>query len=215
MSERPAAPPRRIRKLSWRQAELAALDFEATGLDFEHDEIISFGIVPVLSGRIDLSESVYEVTSPSVPPSPASVTIHGLRAQDLADARPIAETRLALADGIRGRFLLTWYAPVENGFLRKVFGGSRRTWERRNLDVRLLAIAADGVAREPSTSYALSDVAERYRVPVANAHHALDDALVTAELFLVLATTLAENGSTRVRDLFRIAAAGGSTSSAG
>ena len=42
--------------------------------------------------------------------------------------------------------------------------------------------------------YSLSATAERYGVPVASPHEALDDALVTAQLFLVLATKLEERG---------------------
>jgi len=48
----------------------------------------------------------------------------------------------------------------------------------------------------------LTAAAERYSVPVANPHHALDDALVTAQLFLVTATKLGGRRAS-VRDLAR------------
>jgi DNA polymerase-3 subunit epsilon len=194
--------------MDWREAPLAALDFEATGLDIDRDEIISFGVVPVRAARIVMAESLYRLTRPTVPPTPASVTVHGLRSQDLLEAPALEETRTVLSECLRGRFLLTWYGSVENGFLRKMFGGTRRGWEKRNLDVRILAIAADltGKGRSP-TGYSLTEVADRYRVPVADPHHALDDALVTAELFLVLATSIARGGRPRIKDLFRLAEA--------
>jgi DNA polymerase-3 subunit epsilon len=214
MRGRPQTPRRGARKLDWRDAPLAALDFEATGLDFERDEIISFGVVPVRAGRIVMAESVYRLSRPTVPPSPRSVVVHGLRTQDLMEAPALAETRTELSACLRGRFLLTWYGSVEKGFLRKVFGGTRKGWARRNLDVRLLAIAADmeGQGRAP-TGYSLTEVADRYRVPVSDPHHALDDALVTAELFLVLATSLGSAGRSRIQELFRIAEAAGSSGS--
>jgi len=191
-----------MRNARWTDADLVALDFETTGLDPARDEIVSFGTVPVRGGRIQMSSSDYRLTRPDVPPSPVSVTIHGLRTQDLAAAPALAETRLALANALRGRFLLTWFAPVENGFLRAIFGGTRRTWERRTIDVRLLAI---GAADDPEDTarWSLSTAARVHGVPVVDAHHALDDALVTAQLFLVLATKRAVNGPARVADLLR------------
>jgi DNA polymerase III subunit epsilon len=206
VTDRPQSPRRRARNAAWTRADLVALDFETTGLDPARDEIVSFGTVPVREGRIQMSESVYRLTKPDAPPSPISVTIHGLRTQDLAAAPALAETRLALADALRGRFLLTWFAPVENGFLRAIFGGTRRTWERRNIDVRLLAIAA---ADDPEGAqrWSLSTAARVHGVPVVDAHHALDDALVTAQLFLVLATRREVNGPARVADLLRAPAA--------
>jgi DNA polymerase III epsilon subunit-like protein len=56
------------------------------------------------------------------------------------------------------------------------------------VDVRDLAIAVEGAppGARRERGYALTPTAERYGVPVADAHDALDDALVTAQLFLVL-----------------------------
>jgi DNA polymerase-3 subunit epsilon len=187
--------------LPWDRARLVALDFETTGLDPARDEIVSFGTVPIERGRIELRGSAYRLTRPEERPSPVSVTIHGLRAQDLSSAPTLAETRIVLADALRDRFLATWYAPVENGFLRTIFGGTKRTWARRNIDVRLLAIA-DANPGEDRRRWSLSRAAERYGVPVADAHHAFDDALLTAELFLVLATKLSGTRPARIRDLF-------------
>jgi DNA polymerase-3 subunit epsilon len=49
----------------------------------------------------------------------------------------------------------------------------------------------------------LSQAAERFGVPVASAHNALDDALVTAQLFLVVAAKLPKRVDS-VRDLQRL-----------
>jgi DNA polymerase III epsilon subunit-like protein len=51
-----------------------------------------------------------------------------------------------------------------------------------------MAIVIDGAPRgaRRERGYALTRTAERFGVPVADPHDALDDALVTAQLFLVL-----------------------------
>jgi DNA polymerase III epsilon subunit-like protein len=67
--------------------------------------------------------------------------------------------------------------------------------------VRPIALALD---EDPPVPFTLAAVAERNGVPVASPHHALDDALVTAQLFLVVAARLAARGVTAIRELQRV-----------
>ncbi len=200
----PAGPHRGLRRAHWRDAPLAALDFETTGLDYERDAIVSFGVVPVIGGRVVLGECVHQLVVPDVPPSAVSMKVHGILPQDLVEAPPLGIAREQLRRAIEGRFLLTWYADVEVAFLRRIFGGRHRGWTRRTIDVREMALAAKGVVGSPGVRYSLSATAERYGVPVASPHEALDDALVTAQLFLVLATKLAQQGSTKAKDFLAL-----------
>ncbi|MGZ8598086.1 MAG: 3'-5' exonuclease [Actinomycetota bacterium] len=205
----PAPPPPRARSASWRRASFAALDFETTGLDLGTDVVVSFGVVPVEGGRARMRDSVHQLVSPRVPPSPRSQTIHELRPQDLAGSPGIDEAREALAAALAGRFLLAWFADVEVHFLAAVFGGSLRRWRRRTIDVRNLAITVDGAPRaiRGKPGYALSASAEAFGVPVANPHEAFDDALVTAQLFLVLVSKVPGRPEPTVRQLLRTAGA--------
>jgi len=201
----PAAPPR-ARAVPWRDVEYVALDFETTGLDFRTDTVISWGVVPVRRGRAIVAESAHQLIEPHVPPSPRSQTIHELRPQDLEGSPSLAEARDELRAALDGRYLLVWFAGVEVHFLNAIFGGGKRRWRRRAIDVRNLAIAADGLggpARD-KPGYPLTGTAERYGVPVADAHQALDDALVTAQLFLVLADTMSSHPDPTLRDLVRL-----------
>jgi DNA polymerase III epsilon subunit-like protein len=58
----------------------------------------------------------------------------------------------------------------------------------------------------------LSEAAARFEVPVAAPHHALDDALVTANLFLVMATQLGSERVRTARDALRMGRAQGPSS---
>ena len=210
-SARPNAPERRSRRGDWRSGELVALDFETTGLDLDRDEVISFGLIPVLGGRIDLSGQLYQEVAPGVEPSRSSIPIHHLRAQDLATAPAMQDVAEAFRGALSGRFILAWAAEVEIAFLRKVFGGGRRAWRRRTIDVRTLIMAVErpsGDAGRWPGYYALSTAATRFGVPVEQTHHALDDAFMTAELFLVAANALEARGRGSIRDLLRITARG-------
>ena len=186
------------------------MDFETTGLDLDRDAIVSYGLVPIDDGRVRVGGSEHQLIDPRVPPSPRSQRIHELRPLDLAGSPRIADAREHLAAGLAGRFLLAWFAEVEIRFLQRTFGGPMGSWRRRTIDVRNLALAAAGEPRDARSrlGYSLSKTAKNYGIPVENPHDALDDAFVTAELFLVLAE--AAVGSDRrptVRTLLRIGGA--------
>jgi DNA polymerase-3 subunit epsilon len=195
----PEPPPRSARSRPWEEVDLVALDFEATGLNFAEDRVISFGTVPIVRGGIDVGGCAYELVDPGDrPPDASTVVIHGLRPVDLRGGNPGPAARELLRAQLRRRFLVAWFASVEVGFLRAMFGGRARAWEGRVLDVRDLVFALIG---EEGLSLSLSEAAERFEVPVASPHHALDDALVTAQLFLVTAGKLRTDGVRTIAEL--------------
>ena len=205
MTRRPAPPPRSSRRLHWRDAEFAALDFETTGLDLRRDAVVSFGLVPVRQGRIDLSEAIYQEVAPEVPLSHRSITIHHLRPIDLVEAPALGDVIQRLRVSLESRYLLAWSAEIEVAFLARAFGGRARRWLARTLDVLRLAILADRLEGRdlPGDSYTLTEAVVRAGLPVEEAHDALNDALMTAEMFLVLAARLALFGFQDVRSLAR------------
>jgi DNA polymerase-3 subunit epsilon len=186
----------------WKRAPFVALDFETTGLDYGRDDVVSFGLVPVRGGRVVLGEGVHELVAPGVPSSSASMRIHQILPRDLELAQSPEDARRRLREALDGRFLLTWYADVELAFLGKTFGGRARAWRRRTVDVLRLAMATEGA--DPEARFGLTVTAERYGVPVASPHEAFDDALVTAQLFLVLASRLEARGFGSVRSYLRL-----------
>ena len=202
MTRGPAKVPSAVRRAGWRDSRYAALDFELTGLDPRRDRIISFGVVPVDGSRIEVGRSVYELVDPGdVEMSRRAVTIHGLRPMDVRGANQVEAARRSLDHALGGRFLITWFATVEASFLGKLYGTRTKPWLRRCIDVRELVVRILG---KEGSRMTLEQAADRFGVPVASPHHALDDALVTAELFLVVATTLESEGFGTARDLVRL-----------
>lgn len=198
----PGRPAWSMRSRPWRRAEFASLDFETTGLDRERDAVVSFGVVPVREGRVIVGEAVHQLVAPDVPSSPESMRIHGILPRDLAQAQPLAIAGETLRLALAGRILLAWFATVEIGYLGRLYGGRPRSWVRRTIDVRQMAIELEHLEQDVRQS--LSSAAERYGVPVANPHQALDDAMVTAQLFLVLATRLEARGFGSTRSFLRL-----------
>jgi DNA polymerase III subunit epsilon len=187
---------------SWREARLAALDFEATGLDVRVDHVLSFGLVPIDGGRVRLEESLYRIVKPPIDLPPESIVVHGIRPDDVADAPDLGSVADELVEALAGRTLVAHAAWIELSFLNRFFSKTRRRW-RDAIDVLDLAgrLATLEGAPERTSSQRLVDLAARHEVPPAPTHHAFGDALTTAQLFLVLATRLERYGFASVRDL--------------
>ena len=198
----PPPPLRSERKKDWRHGAFAALDFETTGLDFARDRIVSFGVVPIDAGVLDEARAVYDLVDPGpVAVSDLSVSIHGLGPAELLNSSPAAAARDAIRAALGGRYVITWNGLVEASFLGILYGTSPRPWLRRSIDVRRFVLALLGAEAATMT---LSQAAGRVGVPVHAPHHALDDALVSAALFLATARELSPTGLGSIRDGLRI-----------
>jgi DNA polymerase-3 subunit epsilon len=205
MPTRPVPPSRLYRHRTWREAPLAALDFETTGLDLRRDAIVSFGVVPVQGDQVVLGGSTYSEVAPAAPLSPGAIAVHELRPVDLANAPHLDQARVALAAALDRRYVLAWVAEVETAFLARLYRMPRWAWRRRTIDVARLWLALERIeGRSPSRAVSLVVACNRHGVPVESAHDALNDAAMTAQLFLVIAAKLGRYpGYGRLVDLLR------------
>ena len=195
--------PRGLGGGSWRQGAYASLDFETTGLDLEGDDIISFGVVPIEGGRILPGRSTYREVRPDRPLKPPSIAVHGLRPVDLEEASALWAVVDDLRDALAGRYVLAWAAEIEAAFLARTFGRRPAWWRRGIIDVLRLALLVEESRSGRHADFSLTAVAHRLGVPVEHPHHALDDALTTAEVFLALQPELERRGITTPRRLLR------------
>jgi DNA polymerase-3 subunit epsilon len=193
------------RSRPWREESYAVLDFELTGLDLERDHVVSFGLVPVVGARIRIAESLYQVVKPPIPLPAESIRVHGIRPGELEEAPSLDEVAGTLVSALGGRELVAHASGIELAFLERLYRGHGGRAPRRAVEI--VDLAAELLARRhepPLASMRLAYLAERFGVPVTRTHHALGDALLTAELFLVLATGLESLGLSTTRDLLRV-----------
>lgn len=171
---------------------LIAMDFETTGLDAEQNDIVSIGIVPFSVHRIFCRESAHWVVNPGQNLTGGSVVIHGITHSEI-DVAPDLESILeSLLAAITGRIVVVHYRHIEREFLAQAL--LHRLGEsiefpvidtmalEQNILHRRQSIL-DRLLKRPVGSLRLGDCRERYGLPHYQAHHALTDALATAELF--------------------------------
>lgn len=185
------AAPRWIRRLSWRQAGLVALDVETTGLDPRRDRVVSYAAVPIDGGRIVASGALYRIVRPEIDSSAESLAIHGILPADTVVAPPIDQVSGELASAIGGRVPVAHPAWVERMFLDPVLRRHRLRLGATMLDTSLLhrLLCIERGLGDPGR-VPLAVCAEELGVPVEPQHHARGDALTCAQLLLALATHL-------------------------
>ena len=187
----------------WREADYSVVDLELTGLDPSADEIISFGAVPVVEGKVVAGDVLYQVVRPVRMPSPDTIRIHGLRESDLAGAPPLDEVIDGLISALTGRVLVAHVAAIETGFLGAALEAHGDELRNPVIDTAELATELGRLQRDPppmgdegarpgaaGPSPALGDLARWLGLPVHRPHHAEGDALTTAQAFIALASHL-------------------------
>jgi DNA polymerase-3 subunit epsilon len=182
----PAPHPR----TPWREAEFCVVDLETTGLDLRRDEIIAYGAALVTHARIPFGRTRYGLVRPTRPVSVPALTVHGLRAADLAQAPAIDEIIGDLVDLLSNRVLVAHAAWVERAFLDRVLRPHGRRLGRAVIDTAALLRACRLVDANAPSEPNLEAASVALGLPVHTPHHALGDAFTTAQLFLALATRL-------------------------
>ncbi len=172
-------------------APLVAMDFETTGLDPAQDEIISIGIVPLSLSRIFCRDSSYWVVRPTRQLDEDSIVIHGITHSEIAAAPDLERILEELLAALEGKLAVVHYHPIERNFLtnalhQRIGEGIQfplidtMILERRILEYQKGLL--DRLLRRPSEPIRLGHCRARYHLPHYQPHHALTDALATAEL---------------------------------
>jgi DNA polymerase-3 subunit epsilon len=187
---------------SWREAAFAVVDLETTGLDPRTHEVLSVGVVPVDAGRIIVGRAFYSTVRPQVAPDGGTVVIHGIRPVDAAAARPAHEVASELVEQLGDRILVAHVADIERGFLTAWLGDLNYA-PGRVVDTDILARLVISRRGGPlvEVPVGLGAVAAHFGLPEHQRHHALGDALTTAQLFLATACLLFPERDASVAEL--------------
>jgi DNA polymerase-3 subunit epsilon len=181
------------------QVPLLALDVETTGLDSRHDSIVSLGLVPFDLRRIRCREANYWVVKPMCELSSQSVTFHHITHSDIRHAPRMAQILDELLTAMAGKVMVVHYRNIERSFLDQALrqhlgeGLQFPVIDTMQLEARLHPKRHPGwlgrlLGRQP-LSIRLADSRLRYGLPLYQAHHALTDAVATAELLQAQSAT--------------------------
>lgn len=183
------AHPLPSRRTRCRELEFLVLDLETSGLNPARDRILSLGTVVIRDLGIQLDTAWYRLVRAGQPLSEDTVRIHHITDDQSAAGLPLRLVLPALLEQLAGRVLLAHHAALELGFLNRLC----RAWYGAPLLTRMVdtqALARRCLQRRGQAfrgrDLRLYNLRAELGLPRYRAHHALSDALATAELFLAL-----------------------------
>jgi len=169
-----------------------ALDFETTGLNAQEDAILTIGLVPFTLGRVYCNGSAHWVVNPNRDLNEESVVIHGITDSDVKNAPQLEAILQPVLQALAGKIVVVHYKNIERQFFNQALlncigeGIEFPVVDTLDIEYAIQREKCKGVMnwfkRKKPGSVRLGQSRERYGLPAYQPHHALTDALATAEL---------------------------------
>ena len=168
--------------------EVVVFDCETTGLNPKKDELISIGAVKIKGNKILTNEAIHLFIEQKEQISHESIAIHQIRHCDLEDAIPLEEAIETFLHYIGNRTLAGYFLEFDvamiNKYVKPMFG-----IKLPNKQEEVSAIYYDKkIATIPQGNIDLrfDTILDDLDLPKLQAHDALNDAVMTAMIYLKL-----------------------------
>ncbi|MDD2357145.1 MAG: 3'-5' exonuclease [Thiovulaceae bacterium] len=168
--------------------EYVVFDTETTGLDTKNDEILSIGAVKIKENRILTSQTfeIYLKNSKNI--DSKSILIHGIRECDLIDAKDPAEAVKNFLNFIGSRALIGYYLEFDvamiNRYIKPMLG---ITLPNKMIEVSEIYFEKTiTLIPQGNIDLRFDTILKNCKVPDMGAHNAVNDAIMTAMIYLKL-----------------------------
>lgn len=171
--------------------EYIVFDTETTGLNPKEAEILSIGAVKIKDNKILTSETFEIYLKPSKLISSKSIEIHGIRPCDLQNATDAHEGVKSFLEFIGSRDLIGYYLEFDvamiNKYVKPMLG---ITLPNRMIEISEIYFEKK-IALIPQGNIDLrfDTILKNYDIPNMGLHNAVNDAIMTAMIYLKLTKT--------------------------
>jgi len=168
--------------------EVVVFDTETTGLDVKHDEIISIGAVKVKGNRILTSSSLHLYIRCDREINPESIKIHQIRVCDMKNAIEPDEAIARFLHFIGPRTLVGYYLEFDVAMVNKMLKESLGITLPNQL-IEISALYYDkkvGTIHQKHVDLRFDAMLKALDIPKLNKHDALNDAIMTAMMYIKL-----------------------------
>lgn len=173
----------------WYQQRFWVLDLELTGLDPAEDHVLSAGWVCIEGGEIRLEQAghcLFQQSAIMGDDVMGSAHLHHITDQQRESGEQLSRW---LEQALQQHAEDIWvfhHAPLDSGFLKEQCRRFQLHWPKPTM-LDTLAFERKRLPRDMPPGYrdlTLTACRRRYGLPIYRSHHALSDALGTAELLL-------------------------------
>ena len=172
-------------ELPLHQQRWVVLDLETSGLNTNRDLVLSIGAIVIEDGAIDFGQQFECTLQRDAQPANDSVLIHGLGPSAIAAGVAPADGLLACMEFIGACPVLAFHAPFDQRMLSRALNDSLG-YKLQHLFIDLADVAPLLYPDAGIRKGGLDDWVRYCGLHVQERHNASADALVTAELALIL-----------------------------
>jgi len=168
--------------------EMVVFDTETTGLDPKKDEILSIGAV-ILKNNVILTSKTFEIfLKPTQTISDKSITIHNIRPCDLQGAQQPQKAIESFLRFIGSRALIGYYLEFDVAMINKYI----KPWIGITLPNRQIEVSSlyfdkkINLIPQGNIDLRFDTILRNLNVPNMGQHNAVNDAIMTAMIYLKL-----------------------------
>ena len=187
-------------ELPLHQQRWVVLDLETSGLNTNRDLLLSIGAIVIEDGAIDFGQQFECTLQRDAQPSNDSVLLHGLGPSAIAAGVAPADGLLACMEFIGASPVLAFHAPFDQRMLSRALNDSLG-YKLQHLFIDLADVAPLLYPDAGIRQGGLDDWVRYCGLHVQERHNASADALVTAELALILFSQARRQGYTQLPTL--------------
>lgn len=169
--------------------EIVSVDFETTGLDAQNNELLSIGCVNMSGGQIQLASCFHEIIAIDQALDADNVAIHTITDTETKNGLTLKEVFEHFLELIAGKVLLVHFNKIERQFFNKactqLYGVAPKIPMIDTLCLAKKEFARQDFPFDPQ-DLTLESLRKRAKLPFYQQHHALSDAIATAELYLTM-----------------------------
>lgn len=170
--------------------EYIVFDTETTGLNPKEDEILSIGAVKIKDNKILTSQTFEVFLQNSKEISSNSIKIHGIRPFDLRDAKTTKEGIVEFLNFIGSRPLIGYYLEFDvamiNRYTKPLLGV---TLPNRMIEVSEIYFDKTiSLIPQGNIDLRFDTILKNCSIPNMGVHNAVNDAIMTAMIYLKLAS---------------------------
>ncbi|NRD77971.1 3'-5' exoribonuclease [Bacillus sp. BRMEA1] len=179
---------------------VVVFDIETTGFNPEKgDQIISIGAVKMTGHHLLEQGTFYSLLKSDLEIPNEISELTNIWTEDLQTAPPAKDVLLQFFKYVSSDLLVAHHSKHEQSFMQKITKELLRVkFERRIVDTSFLI----RISKPAQKSWSLEEICRESGIEVKNRHHALGDALLTAQVWSLFLQEAVEKGFKTLRDIY-------------
>jgi DNA polymerase-3 subunit epsilon len=167
--------------------ELVCFDCETTGLEPKVDDIISIGAVIIKDNKILSSKKFERFVKPKKELTGETIKIHRIRECDLENAKDIDDVITEFLDFVGNRPLVGYFLSFDKAMVNKYIKPKIGiTLPNESHEVSEIYYNMRATPYNPEIDLRFNTIMNKLELPIMSAHDAINDAIMTAMIYIKL-----------------------------